>query len=122
MSEELLGNSFDSEELLGNSFDSLEQTLPSLIVYLSTGPSSDLGRGPTPVEGWNFKFEPWILEVLIEGLFEEEDWRLDSAEKHKIRLLLDRENIPPEEVSQFEAFVHTTELVHQAILLATKWL
>ena len=110
------------DELLGIFFDNLAQTLPSLIVYLSTGPLSDSGRGPTPVEGWNFEFEPWILEVLIEGLFQEEDWRLDSAEKCKIRLLLDRENIPPEEVLRLEAIIHTAELIHQAILLATKWL
>ena len=47
-----------SDRLFGNSFDNLAQTLPSLIVYLSTGPPSDSEREPAPIGGWDFEFKP----------------------------------------------------------------
>ena len=49
---------------------------------------------------------------------EEEDLNIDSAEKHKLCLLLDKENLHPDEVVEFEDFIRTTELIGQAIDLA----
>ena len=56
------------DKLFGNSFDNLDQTLPSLIAYLSKGPPPDPEEEPEPLEGWNFEFKPWLLDWLVESL------------------------------------------------------
>ena len=67
-------------DLFGTSFENLEQKLPSLIIYLTTGPTSYEGRGPKPVGGWNFRFEPWLLDLLVECLLAEASENIDFEE------------------------------------------
>ena len=114
---------FGGDELFGNSFDNLDQTLLSLVAYLSTGSPSDPETEPEPVEGWNFEFKPWLLDWLVESLETEEEDRVDSIEKCKLHILFDQENISPEE--RLETSIQATEievqLVKQAIHLAKQW-
>ena len=108
---------FSTADIFGNRLDSLDTTIPSLIAYLTLGPESHQEAGPTPIGGWNFKFELWILDYLLKGLKQELEEIIDPAKNHKLHLLLDKENPSPSELERFHDFILTAECIGQAVEL-----
>ena len=111
---------FGSINTYGNSFDNLEETLPSLVAYLARGPPSDPDQHPEPLGGWEFPFEPSLLEWLVEDLEIEEKDRISLIADYQHHLLFH-----PEEVSSTEHLEITIQhwvlellLVQEAIHLA----
>ena len=106
---------FGSDETYSNSFDNLEETLPSLVAYLARGPPSDPDQHPEPLGGWEFPFEPSLLEWLVEDLEIEEKGRISLIADYQHHLLFH-----PEEVSPLSIWKPPSSIGHQNSCLFKK--